>query len=395
MLELTNEIVKARIEKLHKHLIAQDSSWDIAVIVGKVNQYYFTGTMQDGIFILRRDGSYAHFVRKSYLRAQDECLIDGLFPMRSYRDAAEFVGTAPVVYVDKEVATITVMERLQKAFGSNEFLALDRILQQIRAVKDDYEIANVRQAGSIHAKVLNEVVPTLLREGMDEAELTASLYKEMVALGHQGLARFHMFQTDTVFGQIGFGENSIYPTSFDGPGGMKGLSAATACIGDKTRKLTPGDLVFVDIACGFNGYHSDRTQVYRYKCEPDERMVEAHAACLQIQKDAAAMLKPGTLASAPYDEVVGKLNDAFKADFMGVGAERVKFLGHGVGLYVDEYPVITSGFDVPLENNMVIALEPKKSLAGVGIVGVEDTYIVTDNGGECITGGEKEIITVW
>lgn len=79
---------------------------------------------------------------------------------------------------------------------------------------------------------------------------------------------------------------------------------------------------------------------------------------------------------------------------MGVGNESVKFLGHGVGLHVDEYPVIAKGFNEPLEENMVIALEPKRSIPGVGIVGVEDTYLVTPQGGKCLTGGEKEIILV-
>lgn len=393
--ELTSHMVKLRIEKLHQHLCAQEENWDVAFIVGRINQYYYTGTMQDGLFVLKRDGSAALFARKSHLRAQEECLIENLFPMRSYRDAAKFVGKAETAYIDKEVATIAVMDRAQKAFGTEHFLPLDAALQQVRAVKDNYEVENARQAGLLHGKLLNEIVPSLLYEGMDEAELTATLYKEMVALGHQGVTRFHMYQTELVGGQIGFGENAIYPTSFDGPGGMKGLSAAVPCVGERSRKLAPGDLVFVDIGFGYKGYHSDRTQLYCYKGTPDEQTAQTHAACMKIQKDAAALLKPGTVPSAIYDKVVGALDATFKENFMGLGNETVKFLGHGVGLYIDEYPIIAPRFDTPLEKNMVIALEPKKSLPGIGIVGVEDTYLVTEEGGECLTGGEKEIISVW
>lgn len=387
-------MVKARIEKFHNRLLAQSDEWDVAIVSDRINQYYFIGTIQDGIFILKKDGSYGYFVRKSYLRAQDECLIENLIAIKSYRDAADFVGKAETAYIDKDVATITVMERLQKAFGISRFLPLDSTLQELRAVKDEYELANIRQAGLLHGKILNDVVPTLLREGMDEAELTASIYKELVALGHQGLTRLHMHQAEQTIGQLGFGDNSIYPTSFDGPGGMKGLSAAVPGMGDRSRKLKKGDLVFIDICFGIEGYHSDRTQVYLFKDTPDKLMAETHAACLKIQQEAAALLKPGILASAVYDETVGKLEPEFKKNFMGVGDETAKFLGHGIGLYVDEYPVITSGFDMPLEKNMIVALEPKKSLPGIGIVGVEDTYIVTENGGECITGGEREIIEV-
>lgn len=393
--ELTDSLVKERIEKLYKNLCAEEQEWDIAVIVGRVNQYYYTGTFQDGIFILKNDGSYAHFVRKSYLRALDECLIEELFPMKSYRDAQAFVGKAETIFIDKEVATMTVLERLQKSFQTEQFLGLDKIIQTQRAVKDDYELSCVRQAGLMHEKMLNDILPTLLEEGMDEAELTARLYYEMVKLGHQGVTRFHMFQEEQLIGQLGFGDNSIYPSSFDGPGGMRGMSAIVPSIGDRKRKLTPGDVVFIDIGFGYQGYHSDRTQIYRYKAEPDELMVEAHTACMKIQKEAAALLKPGIKASTVYEETVGKLPPQFKENFMGLGNETVKFLGHGVGLEIDEFPVITPRFDMVLEKNMVIALEPKKSLPGIGIVGVEDTYVVSEEGGICLTGGQREIMSVW
>jgi Xaa-Pro aminopeptidase len=65
-----------------------------------------------------------------------------------------------------------------------------------------------------------------------------------------------------------------------------------------------------------------------------------------------------------------------------------------VGLHIDEYPVIAEGFTEPLLANMTIALEPKKGVGGVGMLGVEDTYAVTQTGGRCLTGGEKEIIEI-
>jgi len=79
---------------------------------------------------------------------------------------------------------------------------------------------------------------------------------------------------------------------------------------------------------------------------------------------------------------------------MGVGSERVKFLGHGVGLQIDEYPVIADKFNEPLAENMTLAIEPKRSIENFGIVGVEDTYVITKDGGRCLTHGEKEIIVV-
>jgi len=165
-------------------------------------------------------------------------------------------------------------------------------------------------------------------------------------------------------------------------------------IGDRDRLLKKGDLVFIDIGYGYNGYHSDRTQVYMFGANPTDEAVKYHAKCRQIQKETAELLKPGNIPSEIYNTVISKLDGDFLSGFMGIGEERVKFLGHGVGLYIDEYPVIANKFDEPLCENMTIAVEPKCSVAGVGTVGVEDTYIVTKNGGRCITGGEKDIIVV-
>ena len=77
-----------------------------------------------------------------------------------------------------------------------------------------------------------------------------------------------------------------------------------------------------------------------------------------------------------------------------MGADAVSFLGHGVGLYVDEYPVIARGFDMPLEENMVMAIEPKCAVAGKGTVGTEDTYLVTKGQAESLTGGGQGIVIV-
>ena len=108
---------------------------------------------------------------------------------------------------------------------------------------------------------------------------------------------------------------------------------------------------------------------------------------MAVQDAAAALLKPGVLASAVYEQTVGVLAEDFREHFMGYGDQAVRFLGHGIGLQIDELPVLAKGFDVPLEENMTIALEPKKGLAGIGTVGIEDTFVVTPDGGRSLTGG--------
>jgi len=175
---------------------------------------------------------------------------------------------------------------------------------------------------------------------------------------------------------------------------MKGMCPAVPIVGDRERLLRKGDLVFIDAGYGVNGYHTDRTQIYMFGQNPPDHAAAAHKKCMEIQKGAAALLRPGNIPSEIYNSATSKLDAGFLSGFMGIGGGRVKFLGHGVGLQIDEYPVIADKFNEPLSENMTVAIEPKRSIENFGIVGVEDTYVVTKSGGRCITGGEKEIIVV-
>jgi Xaa-Pro aminopeptidase len=234
----------------------------------------------------------------------------------------------------------------------------------------------------------------MLREGINEADFAAQLYAVLVEEGHHGVARFGMFDTEMVLGQIGFGENSLYPTCFNGPGGSRGLGPAVPLLGSRERRLRPGDLIFVDIACGVDGYHTDKTMTYIFGKSIPEEATAAHRRCVSVQDEAAAMLIPGAVPSQIYKSVLSGLDDAFLQGFMGYCGRRVKFLGHGIGLQVDEFPVLAEGFNEPLCEGMVIALEPKKGIKGVGMVGIENTYLVASGGGRCVTGNHPGLMQV-
>ena len=370
-------------------------NWDTALIIGKVNQYYFTGSIQDAVLIIRKDGRYSYNVRRSFERALDESPLPETYPMKSYREAAQREGRElGNTYIEADILPYSMVERLKGYFHMTELGALDQVVKTVRSVKSPYELYWTEASGKQHDKLLIQAVPGLLKEGMSEAEFLGALTNEMYRHDYHGLARFDRFQTEMMIGQIGFGTNSLYPTNFDGPGGSRGNSAAVPAAADPKRILQKGDLVFVDIAFGINGYHSDKTQVYMFGAQPSSEVLEAHRFCMDIQRRLALRLRPGEIPSHIYGEIMATLIDQMKKNFMGFGERSVKFFGHGVGLHVDELPVIAKGFDKPLLENMVIALEPKKGVAKVGTVGVEDTYIVTPSGGKCITGGGRDIIVV-
>ena len=391
---VTKEELLHRIDNLYNAVKAINKDYDAIFIIDKVNQYYYTGTMQDGALVLKKDGFYAYFVRRSYDRAKLESPLDNIYPMTSYKDVFSKIGDIKSTFIETNIITLNTLERMKKYFTFENIYPIESLILKLRAIKSKFELSQIYASAERHKKLLDIEVPLLLKEGMNEVEFTSKIYEKMIELGYQGVSRFSRFQSEMVAGQIAFSENSIYPTSFDGPGGMKGMHPAAPILGDRNRFLKKGDLVFVDIGFGYNGYHSDRTQVYMFKSKPGEELVTAHKMCMDIQKKTALMLKSGAIPSEIYNKIMAGIPADFLINFMGLGKSQVKFLGHGVGLYIDEYPVIANGFDEPLKENMIIALEPKKAFENIGIVGVEDTYIVTKEGGKCITGGEKEIIIV-
>lgn len=382
-------------ERFREGMSRANPQWRLAAIFGRVNQYYFTGTMQDGVLLVPRDGAAVLWVRRSYERAVTESAFGEIRPMNSFRDAAAgFAVRAEQIFLETELVPLAMLRRFQKHFPCREIMSLDAVVARVRAVKSPYEIALMEEAGVIHARVLEQELPGMLREGMSEAELGCELFSALVKAGHQGLVRFGMFGTEIVVGQIAFGENSLCPTNFDGPGGCAGLGAFAPVMGSNQRRLRKRDLVFVDVGCGVGGYQTDKTQTCVFgEALPDEA-VAMHERCLGLERQIAAMLKPGVIPSQIYGEVVAGLDEKFLEHFMGVGQRRVSFLGHGIGLLVDEPPVLAEGFDEPLEEGMTLAIEPKRAVPGVGLVGVENSYVVTPAGGRCLTGGGRGLVAV-
>jgi Xaa-Pro dipeptidase len=387
--------LEGRMRRFRALMDAQNPDWQMAAFFGKINLYYFTGTMQDGMLLIPRDGEAVFWVRKSYERAREESLFSQIRKMESFRDAAEATPRIPgTVHLETELVPLALLDRFRKHFPVNDVQPVDTAIAEVRAVKSAYELALMEEAGKIHRHVLEDCVPGLLREGINEADFAVRLYASLIENGHHGVARFGMFDTEIRVGQIAFGENSLYPTYFNGPGGSRGLCPAVPLLGDRERNLAPGDLVFADTGCGVAGYHTDKTMTYVFRGELPDEAVESHERCRAIQDEMAAMLKPGVAPSAIHEAIMESLDAAFLENFMGFGDRRVKFLGHGVGLLIDELPVIARGFDAPLQEGMVFALEPKKGIAGVGMVGVENTFVVTPKGGRSLTGDHPGLMPV-
>ena len=361
--------------------------WEVCVITGGVNLYYFTGTMCDGLFLIHRDKGTTLWVRRSYERALIESGVDDIRPMRSFRDIADSYSKLPdTVYSDKANISLEWYELFNKHMQFNDVVSVDRDILNVRAVKSEYELDIMKQAGSETDRIYREDLPGMLRPGISEAELGADLFALFIKRGFHAVSRFAMRNVDSVLGHVSFGDSTMYPSAFNGASGIKGLSPAAPVLGNHDRFLQEGDLIYVDLGIGTDGYHIDKTTVFSYAKPQPDHVIKAHNHCLDLEHKAVSMLKPGAIPAEIYEHIIASVDPEYKTSFMGTEGRTVPFIGHGVGLNVDEMPVLAKGFTKPLENNMSIAVEPKIGLPGFGMVGSENTYIVTPSGGVSLTG---------
>jgi len=386
------EEVFGRIARLQLGLTG--ASLNGALILDRINMYYYTGTIQNGVLFVPVEGAPVFFVRRSLERAEKETPLEILVPLKGlsqlFGALKKFSYQVHRLGLDETAVPVSIYRKLSEAFPKTAFEDISLMLSMIRSVKSDYEIGLIREAGKRH-KALYDQIPDMIHEGMTEWELGSAIHGRMLKLRYTGLARLTSFNSEFFAGVISFGESGNYPTASVGPGGSVGPCPAFPYLGG-TRRLKRGDPIFIDTGFAYEGYFTDKTRIFALGRPPGEA-VDAHKICLHIQEAVRCRLRPDALPSQIFDEVYESeiTPRHFEKHFMGYGSNQVSFLGHGLGLAIDEFPAIARKIHFPLKKNMVIAVEPKKGLQDIGLLGVENTYLVTEHGGEKLTPGSDDI----
>jgi Xaa-Pro aminopeptidase len=225
---------------------------------------------------------------------------------------------------------------------------------------------------------------------MTELELGAEIEAEARRHGHQGFIRARRFNLECFYGHLLSGENGAVPSWMDSPTGGTGLSPAFGT-GLGTRRIQENEPVMLDYAGAVDGYHSDQARVFSLGPLPED-MVKGHAACIEILEEVVGGLRPGAKAGEVFARARAAADRLGYADrFMNTGPAQVAFVGHGVGVELDEIPYLAANSDMPIEAGMVLAVEPKIVFPGRGIVGVEDTVRVTTGDPEYLTVTPREL----
>jgi Xaa-Pro dipeptidase len=381
--------IERRLARFQEGLRAE--GLDGAIVVQDVDLYYLAGTAQNAHLVVPAEGEPALHVRKTLERARSETPLDRVEPLHSLRElpaALESVGlTGGRIGLELDVLPAAQYLQYARRLGGFELADCAGILRRLRARKSTWELANVRAACEMLGHV-TEWVARHARPGMTEMALAAELERELRLAGHQGPIRFRAFNNELFYGSVLAGPSGAVPGSSETPIVGPGPNVAISK-GASPREIREGEPILVDLAGAWEGYLGDQTRTFSLG-PLDRRFEEAHAAAREILHRVAAEARAGVTGSALYakaQELAGE-----REGFMGIGGERVSFVGHGIGLEIDELPLLARGWDDPLEEGMVFALEPKFLFPGEGAVGVENSYLVTDGGVERLTNAPEELV---
>jgi Xaa-Pro dipeptidase len=367
--------LKDRISKLQKKIQAEGQ--DAVLILQQADKFYFSGTVQDGVIYIPSEGIPIFMVRKSLDRALEESKLDKIVPFRSYKQIPEILKdhkekNPKRMGFELDVMPVGIFIKLQSVFPESEILDASKHIRNIRMVKSDYELIQMKKAGEILTRAM-EAVPNLLREGMTEIELAAETEIILRKNGHQGIIRMRKWNQECFYGLILSGVSGAISNYMDAPLGGSGPCPA-APRGASHKKIKAGEPIIIDMVSAYNGYVVDCTRTFRIG-EMDPKLVDALELSFHIQKTVMEKYRSGINLREIYDMGHSMAQKAgFGEHFMGFGNAKVKFLGHGVGLELDELPVIAQGFDFILKENMTLAIEPKFLFPKIGAVGVENTW---------------------
>jgi len=351
------------------------------------NVYYLAGRVFRGyIYIDTRFDAPVYFVRQP----STLCCRAGehLFYVRKPEEIAGHladIGMTPIGDVALELDGVSYSEacRLASAFGMDEPRAdVSSLLRSLRSVKTAVEQALLRTSGERQTMVYGRI-RHLFREGMTDIGLQIEIERISRLEGCLGQFRIGGREMELFMGNILTGENADTPSPYDFAMGGAGLSPSNP-IGANGTLIRPGMPVMVDVNGNYTGYMTDMTRIY-YSGELPDEVVRSHDLSVAICNRLASMMLPGAKASDLYAAAFGMAGDADMEPYFMGHRSHAGFVGHGIGIEVNELPVLAPRSRDVLAAGNVIALEPKFVIPHFGAIGIENTYIVTDKGGEVIT----------
>jgi Xaa-Pro dipeptidase len=388
--------MKNRIQKLQAFLLK--TNLDCVVLHHAPDIFYYSGSIQPLYLFVPASGYPFAIARKSIDRMQHEIGEMRSYPFKSSVQMKDILENEEIIKMTRigiasDVISYSSFLRLQQLLPGAEWIDASWDIKKLRMVKSDDEIAILAESGKIMHKI-PEIVREVFQPGMTELQLSAGLEYYLRNQGHDALIRCRREGVEmSGFGVVSCGANSLAGTKFEGVCGGTGLCNAIPY--GATNKIIPENTpIIIDFAFVRQGYILDQT---RMACigEIPTVVSKAYNAMLKIEEEILNFIRPGVTWESVYFLSAKLAKDmGYEEEYMGYGTEKVKFVGHGVGLELDEPPFLAPGMKDEIEENMTIAIEPKVGLPGIGIVGVEDTIVIKNGAPQILTTCPRDIITI-
>ncbi|MGD0844034.1 MAG: Xaa-Pro peptidase family protein [Geobacteraceae bacterium] len=382
-----------RFRKLQQYMAVE--GLDAVIIVQNADLFYFTGTIQSGNLYVPLEGEPLYMVRKDFLRARMESGLREVVPFSSMKDIPMVLANHSYpqpkrIGMELDVLPVNFFERYRNVFRQGEFIDATPLIRKVRMIKTHYEIHILKDAACQVDKVCRRA-REIIREGMSDLELAAELEFTARKEGHQGLLRMRAFNAELFYAHIFSGADSAVPAYMDTPLGGVGPSPAFGQ-GAGYKKIRRNEPIIVDFAGCLDGYMVDQTRVFAIGGISD-RLKRGYEDMLLVQERMMALADNRATWGEIYEECLALAVDQGYADsFMGNKGAQVSFIGHGIGIEIDEYPFLARGFkEMTLETGMVFAFEPKVVFPGEGAIGIENTFYLTDHGLKPITYSDQEL----
>jgi Xaa-Pro aminopeptidase len=385
--------LEGRIQKLQRKL--DENNIDGTLILQKADLFYFAGTIQDAHLYVPCDNDPILMVYKDRKRASAESSIKNIVPLENVRQICSLLhdngySMPQILGMELDILPANLYFNYKNLFEHAKIIDISHHIRLIRAVKSAYEIDIIRKAAHLSDQVADSV-KEFLHEGITEIELAGKIEARARKLGHPGIARMRLWGSELFYGHLMAGPSAAVPSYLSSPTGGTGISPSVAQ-SSGLRPIQRGEPVLVDYVFVLNGYMSDHARIFALGNLPDD-LIRAHEAMLKVHNVIKKEAKPKVKAGKLYDMALELTKElGYEEYFMGVGDRRIRFVGHGLGLELDEYPFLAKGQELELEKGMTIALEPKLIFPGKGVVGIENTHVVTGEGLKQLTHFDERIV---
>lgn len=401
--------LEARLERLSQ-LLAENGI-GAAIIQHPVDLYYYAGGRQNGSLFVPAIGSGASremggegatfFVRRSLRRAIFEAGGDNAplnickFPsMKGFAEHLEKLGAqGPIGLQQGEIPTTLYNFFNQKLSIFGDCPDITAIVHQQREIKSAWEIEMMEEGAEVQLKMF-DAVTELGGLGISELQLVAAAEAVSREHGFGGTVQMRRFPMQCDRGVIIAGRAGGIPSFFDSALGGVGAHPLSS-MGSGFNKIKANETVLVDLVHIHRGYVVDATRMF-VAGSLDEQWQTRLEEILAVKDTVVDVLDSGETCQQAWRQGLALAEEfGHKDHLMGMNPDQSKFLGHSVGLQLDETPVVAEGFDRELPIGGTMAIEPKLVYFD-GSIGSEDTWVRDEDGMRPLTAdGAIPWITEW